>query len=191
MEPTPNVVAECYLWMMYQMFLIGTVPQIHEVRGIALSGLQLFSLSLIIFAAGIIGGVVNATRTGNGRFLRPRTVQSPQGEVQQPGLLYNALIGGVAAILSWALYGPLAELNVLNPAGSTQQFIMTLSSLGGAFFVGFGGARWLSAEADKNILQTTGSVAAEKEPSPNDAQRIKAAQTPVEALTIAKNMPAP
>jgi hypothetical protein len=156
-----------------------------------LSGLQLFLLSLIIFGTGIIGGVVNAIRTGNGRFLRPKTVESTQGEVQQPGLLYNALIGGVAAILSWALYGPLAELNVLNPAGSTQQFVMTLSALGGAFFVGFGGARWLSAEADKHILQTTGSVAAEKQRSPDAAQQIKAAETPVEALTIANKLPSP
>jgi len=82
--------------------------------------------------------------------------QPPAG--WRPGLALNSVTGGFAALLSWALYGPLAALNVLDLSTATEQFTMTLSAIGGAFFVGFGGARWLSAEADKRILQTSNSV---------------------------------
>jgi hypothetical protein len=134
-------------------------------------------LALIVFVSGLAGGFFNALRTDNGNpgpvtvplvaaagadggggaaQQQPQAGQPPAG--WRPGLVLNALTGGAAAVLSWALYGPLAGLNILNPSESTQQYAMTLSAIGGAFFVGFGGARWLSAEADKRILQTSNSV---------------------------------
>jgi len=134
-------------------------------------------LALIVFVSGLAGGFFNALRTDNGN-PAPTTVplggaagaagagqqQPPAGQQQpppagwRPGLVLNSITGGLAAVLSWALYGPLAALNVLNLSEATQEYAMTLSAIGGAFFVGFGGARWLSAEADKRILQTSNSV---------------------------------
>ena len=32
------------------------------------------------------------------------------------------------------------------------------AAVGGAVFVGMGGARWISAEADEHILQTSGTL---------------------------------
>ena len=88
----------------------------------------------------------------------PPAGQQPPPAGWRPGLALNSITGGLAALLSWALYGPLAALNVLDLSAATEGFAMTLSAIGGAFFVGFGGARWLSAEADKRILQTSNSV---------------------------------
>jgi hypothetical protein len=92
----------------------------------------------------------------NGQQQPPAPPAPPAG--WRPGLVLNSLTGGVAAVLSWALYGPLAGINVLNLSEATQEYAMTLAAIGGAFFVGFGGARWLSAEADKRILQTSNTV---------------------------------
>jgi hypothetical protein len=125
-------------------------------------------LAVIVFVSGVIGGFFNGLRTDNGNFgsvtvplggaaqQQPPAGQPPAG--WRPGLGLNMLTGGAAALLSWALYGPLAGLNILNLSEATQQYAMTLSAIGGAFFVGFGGARWLSAEADKRILQTSNNV---------------------------------
>ena len=129
-------------------------------------------LAVIVFVSGLAGGFLNALRTDNGN-VGPTTVplggaagaagaggaeQQPPPAGWRPGLVLNSLTGGVAAVLSWALYGPLAGINVLNPSEATQEYAMTLAAIGGAFFVGFGGARWLSAEADKRILQTSNTV---------------------------------
>src|SRR5215213_4122970 len=144
-------------------------------------------LAVIVFVSGVIGGFFNGLRTDNGNFgsvtvplgdaagagggggaaqQQPPAGQPPAGQPPagqppagwRPGLGLNMLTGGAAALLSWALYGPLAGLNILNLSEATQQYAMTLSAVGGAFFVGFGGARWLSAEADKRILQTSNNV---------------------------------
>jgi hypothetical protein len=136
-------------------------------------------LAVIVFVSGFAGGFLNALRTDNGN-VAPQTVplggaagadgaagagqQQPPAAQQKlpagwrPGLVLNSLTGGVAAVVSWALYGPLAGVNVLNLSEATQEYVMTLAAMGGAFFVGFGGARWLSAEADKRILQTSNTV---------------------------------
>jgi hypothetical protein len=129
-----------------------------------------FILTVIVFGSGLAGGFFNALRTDNGNLgsitvplggagqQPPPAGQQPPPAGWRPGLALNSVTGGLAALLSWALYGPLAALNVLDLSAATEGFAMTLSAIGGAFFVGFGGARWLSAEADKRILQTSNSV---------------------------------
>ena len=77
----------------------------------------------------------------------------------QPGLLLNTFTGGIAAVLSWGLYGPLAESNLLNLGAIPAEInVLTPSALVGAFFVGYGRSRWLSTEADKRVLKTSNSV---------------------------------
>src|SRR3712207_338565 len=93
-------------------------------------------LAVIVFVSGLAGGFFNALRTDNGN-PGPRTVplggaagaagaggagqqQLPAG--WRPGLVLNALTGGLAAVLSWALYGPLATTNVLNLSEATQEY---------------------------------------------------------------------
>src|SRR5215218_5995545 len=108
-------------------------------------------LAVIVFVSGVIGGFFNGLRTDNGNFgsvtvplgdaagagggggaaqQQPPAGQPPAG--WRPGLGLNMLTGGAAALLSWALYGPLAGLNILNLSEATQQNAMTLSAIGGA-----------------------------------------------------------
>jgi hypothetical protein len=147
-------------------------------------------LSLLILVAGVAGGLASGMISGNVSFLRARTVTSSEGDVQQPGLLSNMVVGGLSAFASWALYGPLAKVNLLNIAGTApEDIVFSLSSLGGAFIVGYGGAKWLSAEADKRILKKTSQVAATATASEEKSQEIGSASTPVDALEAAKSMP--
>lgn len=151
-------------------------------------------LGLIVFVAGMAGGGIDAYRTRNTTFLPSKPPTSiPEGapvtvsddELKRPGILYSVLIGGVAALLSWALYGPLAQINLLNLSGAAQEYAMTLAAVGGAIFIGMGGARWISAEADKRILQTSGTLALASGPAPDAAQQYSAAASPNTALNIA------
>ena len=57
---------------------------------------------LAVFAAGGLGGVVNALMTDNG-FALPRFEQATTGvNILRPGFVGNVVIGAVAALVSWA-----------------------------------------------------------------------------------------
>lgn len=136
-----------------------------------------------IFGAGVLGGIVNAFMSDNG-FVFPKVT----GGIVQPGGIGNAFIGGIAAVVSWGLYGPFAGAAILpstaHPAGS-----LVLSALVGAILVGISGARWLSNEADKRLLRAAGIEAAKQAP---DASVVAAMTTasPAAAFRAAHAMPA-
>ncbi len=139
----------------------------------------------LIFAFGALGGVVNALLTDNG-FILPRTEQQDNSKIIRPGFLVNIFIGGIAALVSWGLYGPFAEVFIIggtnDPTVGTTG--LSLSSAVGGLLVGVGGARWLTNEVDKKLLRAAASTAASGQPSDQKAIRISAAP-PAEALRIA------
>jgi len=149
----------------------------------------LWNLLLIVFAAGAVGGIVNALLSDNG-FILPRPETVGQGRIIRPGFIGNVVLGGVAACISWGLYGAFASAYVAggpSPTGegASQALGLTLSALVGAVLVGVGGARWLTNEVDKTLLRSAAGEAAASEASPNKAMRIMTA-TPAGALRIAK-----
>ena len=148
---------------------------------------------LFIALAGAVGGVVNAIMTDNG-FLLPRKEQASSGTtIVRPGYLGNVLIGAVAAVISWGLYGPLSAYFIAGTpqaiaANSSPEMVgLSLASLVGALLVGVGGARWLSSEVDKNLLRTAAAQAASKQSSVEAAQQIALA-SPAQALNLARSM---
>ena len=148
---------------------------------------------VLIILAGALGGVVNAFLSDNG-FLMPKSEQTTSGAtVLRPGYFGNVLVGAVAALVSWGLYGPLGSLLVagtpeaLKANVSPDKVGLTLASLVGAVLVGIGGARWLSSEVDKNLLRATAAEAANKGSS-NDASKQISMATPAQALSVAKTM---
>lgn len=153
----------------------------------------IITLGLVVFVAGMVGGAIDAYRTRNTTLLPDASASIPEGapvavsekELKRPGLLYSVLIGGAAALLSWALYGPLAQINLLDVGAAGGDYAMTLAAVGGAVFVGMGGARWISAEADKRILQTSGTMALASKSSPDAARQYSATASPATALDIA------
>ena len=154
-------------------------------------------LLLLVFAAGGVGGVVNALLSDNG-FVVPRGEQAAQTSVTRPGLLVNLVLGGVAAVVSWGLYGPLAGEFLAGgapPAAGQTPPGLTLAGFVGAVLVGMGGARWLTNEVDKKLLRAAAVQAADVGPkaagqpdsTPADSHMMAALNlgTPAEALRAA------
>lgn len=147
--------------------------------------MAVWTLLLIVFMAGLVGGTMNALISDNG-FVLPKNTDG----ILRPGWLGNALIGGVAASISWGLYGPLAGVSIFAATGgaSTPQGDLTLAAIGGAILVGIAGARWLTNEVDKTLLRAAG-VEATKKQSSDSLVAAFAAGSPAAALQAAQSTP--
>jgi len=154
---------------------------------------SIWLMLLYVFLAGAVGGVVNALVTDNGFPLPRREPVDGDTAIVRPGWLGNVLVGAVAAVVSWGLYGPLSgylvagtpEALAANPAPGRVG--LSLASLVGAVLVGVGGARWLSGEVDKSLLRAAAIRAAGAQPSAAAAQQIAVAH-PAQALQVARAM---
>jgi|SRR3989442_834978 len=152
--------------------------------------MSIWTLLLIICAAGAVGGVVNALMTDNG-FVLPRRESVDVGSILRPGFIGNIIIGAVAAGISWGLYGPLANNVIFGAAGltkNTEGVGISVSALVGGVLVGVGGARWLTNEVDKNLLKAAAAKAAGANPNSKAGQQIALA-SPAQALKIARDLP--
>jgi hypothetical protein len=149
--------------------------------------MSVWVILLIIFVAGLFGGIINALISDNG-FVLPRR----EAGILRPGWLGNVLIGGVAAAVSWCLYGPLAGVSIFALVGgeSATKGDLTVVALGGAILVGVAGARWLSNEVDKALLRAAGIEAAKKEPS-NSLIAALATGSPAAALQAVRSAAKP
>lgn len=126
---------------------------------------------VFVFLAGAVGGFVNSLMAGNVRFMPHQEVLN-KFAIIQPGILLNVLLGGIAALVSWGLYGPFAAVNVIGGPGGKPPVSLSLSALAGAVLVGVGGAKWLTAHADQKFLRAAGSEAASGPGSPQLARAI-------------------
>jgi len=137
---------------------------------------------VVIGIFGGVGGIVNAYFTDNG-FAMPKWDHG----IWRPGFLGNVLVGFVAAVVSWGLYGPFANVVVM-PVGTASSNAasaeLTVSSLVGAILVGIGGAKWLTNEVDKKALHATAAAVALKV-DPDASAKI-ASSSPFEGLRIAR-----
>jgi hypothetical protein len=117
----------------------------------------MLKIFLCVGAAGMVGGLVNVLFTVHS-FVLPAVVIVDGSKTLVPGALGSLIIGGIAALISYALYGP-AQTFVMLYAGPppTNQgtAILTPAALAGAILVGFSGGRWISAESDKQFSHGT------------------------------------
>ncbi len=152
-------------------------------------------LFLSICIAGAIGGLGNAIISDNG-FALPRTERVDNGaSIIRPGYLGNLIVGAIAAGISWGLYGSMSNFIVIGSKAALSQnpeevFGISLSSLVGAALVGVSGARWLTNETDKKLLNAAASKAAESQAIPSASKQISGA-SPMQVLNFAKNMTTP
>ncbi|HEY5286455.1 MAG TPA: hypothetical protein VIJ50_05065 [Solirubrobacteraceae bacterium] len=153
--------------------------------------MSIWSLLAVIVVAGAIGGAINALMTDNG-FTFPKTDTAGNARVWRPGWLANVVVGAAAALVSWGLYGPYANDVLVGTQSTTsaQSFVLTLSSVVGAFLVGIGGSRYLTNQVDKNLLKVAASKAAGADADSGAASAIAIAQ-PADALQIADDLPVP
>ena len=142
--------------------------------------MSLLLLMLLIFAAGAMGGAINALLSDNG-FLMPKWEAVGMNKIFRLGFMGNIFISGVGACISWGLYGPFAGEDIFG--ATAQEFGLTLSTLVGAILVGIAGARWVTNEVDKLLLRAIASEAAKTQPSQDMAAKIALAK-PGEAVKM-------
>jgi hypothetical protein len=99
--------------------------------------MSIWGLLGVVAAAGAIGGAINALMSDNG-FIFPKWDEVGGAKIWRPGWIANVVIGLSAALVSWGLYGPYANDVLVGKQTSTspQNFVLTLSSVVGAFLVG-------------------------------------------------------
>lgn len=166
--------------------------------------MALWKLACIVMFAGGVGGVVSAILSEDRGFVLPTKVDTDGKTVVRPGFIGLVLVGAVAAVLSWGLYGPLADQNVFGGkdpvAGGDvvattsddldDDFGLTLSALAGAVLVGIGGSKWLSTEVDKRLLEQAAEKAA-KGPANDELAEAVRNLGPAAALQVARDSGAP
>ena len=138
--------------------------------------MKAYHIALIVFGVGLVGGLANALLSGN-TFLLPKKDAGPPKDVLMPGLLATMFVGGIAAVVSWGLYGANAGDSIDGNAS------IKVAALAGALVIGFGGARWLTNEVDKSLLSKSTAIAAGASKSEATAQSVLHA-TPMETLKI-------
>lgn len=104
-------------------------------------------LAIAFFVAffGAVGGLVKCFLADG--FKKPSTDED--GTVWRPGWYAHVIVGAVAALVVWGLYGPLATYDVLNP-DYTRPPSFKLGELVGAITVGLAGGQILASMAEKN-----------------------------------------
>ena len=143
---------------------------------------MLWLFLLVIFAAGAVGGLVNALLSDNAFILPRRTGRT--GEIVRWGSFTNMFIGGMAATISWGLYGPFANLSMMGSQGeNAPELDLTLSAIIGAVLVGIGGARWLTSLVDERLLRASGKEYATMQGDPKMAKMFDT-EKPAELLTM-------
>ncbi|MHB1865663.1 MAG: hypothetical protein ACYCO5_00520 [Acidobacteriaceae bacterium] len=131
----------------------------------------------VVAGVGAVGGFANVF-AGDAGFHLPQT----EDGVWQPGYLGVVIIGAISALASWA---SLKTLLLIGSGAGPLSF--STGDLANALIIGFGGAKWLKSEAEKNILRKTASIAASKPGNAGAAAQI-ASGTPLEALRAAIRM---
>lgn len=103
-------------------------------------------IALLVLACGGLGGLVNALLAGD--------LHLPHREenIYSPGWIGNVVVGAVAALVFWGLYGPMAKVAVVGTTASNVSVAFTIAELAGSVVTGIGGGRILSSEVEKRTL---------------------------------------
>lgn len=147
--------------------------------------MNILLIAAVVFVLGSLGGVANAVVTQSTLALPSR-----KGNIFQPGILGNMFVGGIAAVVSWGLYGAFAPYPVLGEAAlALPTPVLTIGQLVGAIVIGFGGAKVLQDESDKRTLKTAAVRATEFIEGSSNLSTAKVEDaTPVELLEIIEDM---
>lgn len=148
-----------------------------------------WGMTVIVVTAGAVGGVVNSLIKDSG-FGLPGYEQVGSVTIFRTGFLGNIIIGAVAALISWGLYGPFATYFILGGPAVTDltQFGLTLSSFVGAILVGIGGSQWISKELEGDTSTKAAAMILKKNQLNDEAVQILT-RSPTSALRYAQNLP--
>jgi hypothetical protein len=148
--------------------------------------MTVWECSGLIAGAGAMGGLVNTLMT-QGKLRLPEY----RAGVFCPGFIGNVIVGAFAALISWALYGAGAGVELARQSADAREVLsLTVGALAGAALIGVGGARWLSSEVDAKLLRASVNVTAERVMTPEQRRAIVSAPA-VDVLQAVQNVAAP
>ena len=99
----------------------------------------------LVFGAGCVGGLVNSLVAGELQL--PRL--DKKTNVYRPGWVGSCLVGGIAAVTFWGLYGPLAEATLVGAGSIGASPALKVGELFGSLVTGLGGGRLLLSEVER------------------------------------------
>ena len=112
---------------------------------------MIWQILTLVFAAGIVGGFVNSLMAGE--FQLPR--RDRQANVYKPGWMGSCLVGGVAAVTFWGLYGSLPGYLLIGIRdGAMAPPTLNVGELFGSLVTGIGGGKLLLGEVDRRVLKS-------------------------------------
>jgi hypothetical protein len=116
--------------------------------------MMIWAIVTAVFAAGCVGGLVTSVLAGELQL--PKL--DPEARVYRPGWLGTVLVGGIAALVFWGLYGPMASAVLLGDTAGSVKVVFRVSELFGALLSGIGGGRLLTSEVEKKLLARQAEV---------------------------------
>lgn len=181
-------------WSKVLPVLVGLATAVGLLVWGLIDGSHIVQVLCAVTIAGSIGGVANALLAYEG-FVLPQTIRrnvTVAGEnhpvsfsVWQPGFLVAVIMGAVAALVLFGLYGVLRDVVVVGAADPSNKTLINahLGELAGAVVTGIGGSRLLTAEVDKRTLRHAAAGAAATDANA-EAAAVAGAASPVEAFNL-------
>jgi hypothetical protein len=111
--------------------------------------MDIIGVIILVVLLGALGGFANCLVAGE--FHLP--YKDAKTRVWKPGWIGTVLVGGIAAVLIWALYSPCASIDIIK--GSLKDVSITISQLFSSLVVGLGGGRILMDIAAKKSEKVT------------------------------------
>ncbi len=105
--------------------------------------MSISQIIMLIAGFGAIGGIVNCAISGE--FSYPRF--DAAAKVWRPGWIGNVLVGAVAAVVVWGIYGPIASFDLVQ--GRMGDVHLTIAQLLTSLVIGLSGGKILTLMAEK------------------------------------------
>jgi len=114
--------------------------------------MSILTIGILIGAMGAIGGIINCVIADE--FKMP--MFDKEKRIWRPGWIGNVLVGAVAALVVWAMYGPLSSVDIANPE-MPKALTLNLQQLFISVIIGIGGGNILTqlakSQADRLVKQ--------------------------------------
>lgn len=153
--------------------------------------MTVWQVALVVAGTGALGGIVAAVLSEDKGIVLPKRVSEGGSTIYRPGFVGLILVGALAAVVSWGLYGPLANDTLFGGKGTGEparhDFGITVAAFVGAIGVGIGGSKWLASYVDKTILRQAAGTAADRAADSEIAREIRVAQ-PSRVLQLARTL---
>ncbi|MDX2520924.1 hypothetical protein PV355_38230 [Streptomyces stelliscabiei] len=154
--------------------------------------MHLWQVMCWIAVCGAVGGFAAALLSNDQGFRLPHRVKIEEASVLRPGFIGLVVIGALAAVASWGLYGPVATSTIFggNATGepARDNYGITIAAMIGAFLVGVGGSKWLANASDKEVLRAAATTAAGRDADHDIAAKMSTAE-PSRIAELAEELP--